>query len=79
MKDLPVQVLVGFLAAELWHQLYVLLAREEFHANESHYLRWSGPRRIFNCLSDWIYQVQDLRTGKVSEKQISRLKQYHNV
>ena len=57
---------------------FVLVAREEFHAGEKLALRWRGPRRIIKPLSDYVFQVEDLRNGLVEDIHGSRLKYYHD-
>jgi len=57
---------------------YVLMAREEFFAGEELALRWRGPRRIVKAVNDYVYQVEDLRTGLSEEVHGSRLKFYHD-
>ena len=52
---------------------YVLVAREDFFAGEKLALRWRGPRRIIKALSDYVYQVEDLRNGTVEYIHGSRL------
>lgn len=55
---------------------YVLVARNDFHAGEKLALRWRGPRRIVKALSDYVFQVEDLRNGMVEDCHGSRLKFY---
>jgi len=57
---------------------YVLVAREDFHAGEKLALRWRGPRRIIKTLSDYVYQVEDLRNGQVEDIHACRLKYYRD-
>lgn len=42
---------------------YVLVARDEFFEGEKLCLRLCGPRRIVKVLNDYLFQVQDIRTG----------------
>lgn len=55
---------------------YVLVARDDFHANEKLCLRWRGPRRITKCLNDYSFQVEDLRNGELQTVHGTRLKFY---
>ena len=57
---------------------YVLMAREEFFAGEKLALRWRGPRRVVKALSDFVYQVEDLRNGQLEEVHATRLKFYRD-
>ena len=57
---------------------YVLVARSDFHAGEKLCLRWRGPRRIMKALSDFVYQVEDLRNGQLDDVHDSRLKLYRD-
>lgn len=58
---------------------YVLVARTEFPSGEKISLRWRGPRRILRPISDYVYLVEDLRNGELSEVHISRLKFYRDA
>jgi len=55
---------------------FVLLARDEFTAGEKLCLRWRGPRRITRAVSDYVYQIEDLRNGALEEAHASRLRFY---
>jgi len=55
---------------------FVLVAREHFNAGEKLCLRWRGPRRIIGAVSDYVYQVEDLRNGSLEEAHASRLRFY---
>lgn len=57
---------------------YVLVARDEFFAGEKLALRWRGPRRIVKAISDYVFEVEDLRTGLSEEIHGCRLKFYHD-
>ena len=37
-------------------------------------ISWMGPRRIAEALSDWVFRVEDLRSGDMSVHHASRLK-----
>jgi hypothetical protein len=37
-------------------------------------IRWNGPRRIKQVLSDWVYEIEDLITKKLEKVHASRLK-----
>ena len=39
-------------------------------------IRWLGPRRVVQALTDWLFVVEDLRDGSLSEHHISRLKYF---
>lgn len=58
---------------------FVLVAREEFFGCGKIALRWRGPRRIVQALSDYVYQVEDLRNVSVDENDASGLKFYHDA
>lgn len=58
---------------------FVLVARDEFTVGEKLQLRWRGPRRIVKALSDYVFQVEDLRTGDYEDIHGSRLKFYHDA
>ena len=55
---------------------YVLVAREEFFKGEKLCLRWRGPRRVVKALNEFVYQVEDMRNGTVTEVYSTRLKHY---
>ena len=55
---------------------FVLVAREDFTAGEKLALRWRGPRRVTDAVSDYVYQVEDLRNGALGEVHASRLRFY---
>ena len=57
---------------------FVRVAQEEFNAGEKLALRWRGPRRIIKALSDFVFQVEYLRNGTVSDIHASRLKFYRD-
>jgi hypothetical protein len=37
-------------------------------------IRWLGPRRVIQAITDWIFMVEDLRDSKQSIHHVSRLK-----
>jgi transposase InsO family protein len=39
-------------------------------------VRWTGPFRIVDCLSDYVYLVEDLITGERKESHVQRLRFY---
>jgi hypothetical protein len=41
-------------------------------------LQWHGPHRVTKCSSDYVFEVQDLRTGGTCEVHGTRLKFYRN-
>ena len=57
---------------------YVLVARSDFHAGEKLCLRWRGPRRVKKALSNYVYQVEDLRNGQLDDVHASRLKLFRD-
>lgn len=57
---------------------FVLVAREHFNEGEKLYLRWRGPRRVVSAINDWVYLVEDLRNGELSEVHATRLKFYRD-
>ena len=57
---------------------YVLVARSDFHAGEKLCLRWRGPRQVRKALSDYVYQVEDLRNGQLDDIHASRLKLFRD-
>jgi hypothetical protein len=58
---------------------YVLVAKREFHAGEKLTLRWRGPVCIVGTLSDHLYEVEDLRFGRVTSVHSSRLQFYSDA
>lgn len=57
---------------------YVLVARPEFHAGEKLCLRWRGSQGVTKALSDYVYQVEDLRNGQLDKVHASRLKMFRD-
>lgn len=55
---------------------YVLVTREHFYESEKLCMRWWGPRRVTKCLSDYVFQVEDLRNGNIETVPGTRLKFY---
>lgn len=55
---------------------YVLVAKDDFSRGQKLSLRWRGPRRIVSAKSDYVYHVEDLRTGLTEDIHIGRLKFY---
>lgn len=58
---------------------YVLVARDAFTAGEKLSLRWRGPRRVVKAINDYVFQIEDLRTGSLQDIHESRLKFYHDA
>jgi RNase H-like domain found in reverse transcriptase/Integrase zinc binding domain/Integrase core domain len=58
---------------------YVLVAKREFASGEKLTVRWRGPRRILQPLSDLVFLVEDLRDGTCEEVHATRLKFYHDA
>lgn len=46
---------------------YVLVVRNDFHPGEKLALRWGGPRRILKEIVDYVFTVEYLRNGSVSD------------
>lgn len=57
---------------------YVLVARDDFFEGEKLCLRWRGPRRIIKAHNDYVFDVEDLRNGKIDPIHGSRLKYYRD-
>lgn len=55
---------------------YIIMSREDFHDGEILALRLHGPRRVVKELSEYVLQVQDLRTGSSEVVHGTRLKFY---
>lgn len=53
---------------------FLLVAREDLHAGEKLCLRWRCPRRVEHAINDYVYMVEDLRNGQLTEVHASRLK-----
>jgi Integrase core domain/Chromo (CHRromatin Organisation MOdifier) domain len=58
---------------------FVLLAKREFSRGDKLTLRWRGPYRVLQALSDWVFNVEDLITGKCVDVHSSRLRFYHDA
>lgn len=55
---------------------FVLMARETFYKVRKLALRWRGPRIILKAISDYVYQVEDIRNGVVDNVHACCLKFY---
>lgn len=55
---------------------YVLYARKDFHEGEKLCLLWRGPRRVVKALNDYVFKIENLRTGKCGDVHDTRLKFY---
>lgn len=55
---------------------YVLVPREYFFQGEKLCLLWRRPRRVLKALNDYIYLVEDLRTGDFDDVHGTLLKFY---
>jgi hypothetical protein len=66
----------GVVAANFAVGDYVLVAKREFQVGEKLSLRWRGPRRVVNTLSDHVFEIEDLHTGVVTPEHASRLRFY---
>ena len=53
---------------------YVLCGRIQGSHAPKLQIRWLGPRRIVTVLTDWLFDVEDLRDGRISRHHASRLK-----
>eukprot|EP00737_Agarophyton_chilense_P000604 gb/GEZJ01000672.1/.p4 GENE.gb/GEZJ01000672.1/~~gb/GEZJ01000672.1/.p4 ORF type:complete len:223 (+),score=29.84 gb/GEZJ01000672.1/:4143-4811(+) len=58
---------------------FVVVARGNFSAAQKPALRWRGPRRIVQALSNYVFQVEDLRNGSVEDICVTRLTFYHDA
>lgn len=58
---------------------FVLVARNNFTAGEMHSLRWRDLRRVTKAMSDYVFQVQDLRNNRLENVHGSRLKFYQEI
>lgn len=58
---------------------HVLVARDKFFECKKLCLRWRGPRRVCNALSDYLYRVEHLRNGHAENIYGTRLKFYHHA
>jgi Integrase zinc binding domain/Integrase core domain len=56
---------------------FVHVAKRDFRVGEKLTLRWRGPKRIVGVLSDFLFEVEDLRNGTVSNVHAQRLRFYH--
>lgn len=59
-------------SAEDW----VLVARDDFTAEEKLALRWRGPRKVVWAINDYPFKGNDIRTDDGDEVIVSRLKFY---
>jgi Chromo (CHRromatin Organisation MOdifier) domain len=66
----------GIFAATFAVGDYVLVAKREFQAGEKLSLRWRGPRRVVNTLSNHVFEIEDMHTGVVTPEHASRLRFY---
>lgn len=57
---------------------FVLVARDEYGESDKLLLRWRGPPRVVKDLNDYLYQVEDLRTGYLDDIHATRLKVYRD-
>jgi hypothetical protein len=55
---------------------YVLLAGQLDAARAKLQVVWKGPYRVVAVVSDWVFEVEDLVTSKVTTAHASRLKYY---
>jgi hypothetical protein len=55
---------------------FVLVARRETNSGEKLTLRWRGPNRIVDTLSDHVYEVQDLGSRIFTPVHCTRLRYY---
>jgi hypothetical protein len=57
---------------------FVLVSKRDFRVGEKLTFHWRGPKRIVGVLSDFLFEVEDLRNGKVSNVHAHRLRFYHD-
>jgi hypothetical protein len=57
---------------------FVLIAKREFRGGEKLGLRWQGPHRLAETRSDYVYEVEDLKTKVVTFIHSTRLRFYHD-
>ena len=57
---------------------FVLVARDNFTAGENLSLRWNGPRRVVKVLSNYAFEVENLRNGTCEIVHGTRIKFYHD-
>jgi hypothetical protein len=58
---------------------FVLVAKSDFRVGEKLTLRWRGPKRVVGVLSDFLFEVEDLRDGKLSQVHAQRLRFFHDA
>jgi hypothetical protein len=57
---------------------FALVSKRDFRVGEKLTFHWRGPKRIVGVLSDFLFEVEDLRNGKVSNFHAQRLRFYHD-
>jgi hypothetical protein len=58
---------------------FVLLTKRYFSRGDKLTLRWRGPYRVLQALSDWVFSIEGLITGKCVDVHSSRLRIYHDA
>lgn len=61
------------LLANFCEEVFVLIARKVFHANEKLVVLKRGPGRINKALNDYAYQIEDLSNGHLEDNPSSIL------
>jgi hypothetical protein len=67
---------VGVRAANFERGDYVLLSCQSEVGRPKLQVIWKGPCRVSSVVSDWVFEVEDLTTGRVTVAHASRLKFY---
>lgn len=57
---------------------YVLVAPNEFPVGEKLSLRWRGTRRIVKAISEYVFQIEDLRNRQLEDVHGTRLKYFRD-
>ena len=57
---------------------FVLIAKREFLKGEKLTLRWRGPRRVVRVLSEFLFEVEDIRDGTITTVHSSRIRLYQD-
>jgi hypothetical protein len=58
---------------------FVLEAQRDTQARNKLALKWRGPRRVLEVISDYVFLVEDLETGNSTPVHGSRLRFYHDA
>jgi hypothetical protein len=57
----------------------VLEAQRDTQAHNKLSLKWRGPKRVLEAISDYVFIVEDLGTGHSTTVHGSRLRFYHDA